>query len=395
MLRRLLFAVLLLAAWPLHAAELTWTTLPNVAMSTADAATAQKNTLWALAASLAGNTSAGYWDGTPAPPGSGFWSHCGSGDGGGNVTTPAADCSGTDRWSASASGTFNVSKIVAAAEGVAHSWYVLRSPGNFGGLGGGVYFYFTVNVVSATAPTIWLAKTLPTGGTNTARPTSTDEVQLNTVGLDATWASSSQYRIHLSTATAGDWWFLTSRDTAANFYQVIGVTALKDTKSGDLFPVVGASSSNYWTCLSWDFAKVLCSGTTTTVKGRSRLNAANVNYTVVPSLYIQSTSSFCDLLGHVQSPDGSACALSYKLPGSSLAGADAEDSRYVDFPMYMVANTVGYVSLRGRFADLRWAPTLSNLTVAPSTPNYTAVVYGTAYGAKTWFPWVTSEVPTP
>jgi len=278
-MRRILLPVFLLATMAASASELTWTTLPNVPMdNTTSALVAQKNTIWALAASLVGNTSSGYWDGTPAAPGAGLWTHCGSSDSSTDVATVDGTCShsANDRWAATGSGPFAVGKIVNADEASNHSWYVLRSPSGFGGQGAGTYFYLTVNVVSnAAAPQLWLSSAAPTGnsgGTRTGRPTAAaTETQLNTVGLEGTWASPSQYRAHLSIATTGDFWFFTSRDTTGNFYQVIGVTPLKDAKSGDIFPVVGASSSNKWTIYD---APGLTGYAAVIFKGRSAANAA-------------------------------------------------------------------------------------------------------------------------
>jgi hypothetical protein len=96
----------------------------------------------------------------------GLWTVVGSSDG------ATAGMDGVDRWGAVYDGT----KLIRAAAGNAHSWMVLRSPGITAGGLTSVPFYMIIEwSASDVAPTFYGCKALPTGGTITARPTSTDE----------------------------------------------------------------------------------------------------------------------------------------------------------------------------------------------------------------------------
>lgn len=170
----------LLAAWsaallvlatplPVCANELVWQTVPNVAMSTsgADSSAANKNEIWSLAAELDGNTDTSVWNNTCVIGAcdTGKWRHCGSNDGSTDtthVTAPSVGCAGTDWWGATSS-TFalNSAKIVANTGNNPHSTYILESPAAITG-SLGVPVYLNIDVTSATAPALYISKTMPT-----------------------------------------------------------------------------------------------------------------------------------------------------------------------------------------------------------------------------------------
>ncbi len=110
--------------------------------------------------------------------------------GSGNATTGALDT--VDRWTTDAD-------LTKAAAGVAHSWIVLRQTGI------ATNFEICIDLASATANACTLVVSPSaafTGGSNTARPTATDEIVLISAGaffsnVDAT------HQIHAQQSTDG------------------------------------------------------------------------------------------------------------------------------------------------------------------------------------------------
>lgn len=244
------------------AKQKTWQYVPNYVPTNASAANLCKNMIWFWTRLMLGDQTAltFYNESNAAIAGgglSGQWFVWGSCDGsGGAVTTGGTSgAPATDLWGS----TFNAAKIVQAAAGSNHSWFVLGSPTNFGGSGQGP-FYLIIDCNSATNTSVsfYLCKTAPTGGSATARPTSTDEIPLITnpgTICATTTLNHHQYGI---LSTDGIFRIFQSRDGVGAFASVLSVDAFADGLAGDAWPVAllqchsdNPSSSNWvYGCVS-------------------------------------------------------------------------------------------------------------------------------------------------
>ncbi len=153
-----------------------------------------------------------------APPGSMAWAHKASSDGLGNVSTV------TDLWTA----TFDQTKIVPGAGGTNHSWILLESPAALGPA------QFLIDFSATSSWYLYGAfGTLFTGGTATARPTSSKEF---TICSNAAFAESvtTDHRIGYSTCSDGSFYFLVNKVGAALFNMSLFVGSLDGVRAGDL-----------------------------------------------------------------------------------------------------------------------------------------------------------------
>lgn len=163
----------------------------------------------------------------------GVWTVAGSSDG---VT---AGMDGVDRWTS----TFNAAKIVHASAGSAHSWIVLYNAA----LGVWLTLDFASASVSQVIP--YFAYAAPTGGSVTARPTSTIEVG-NGVGVawfDSTAGSTRKARGVL--CTDGTFFASASKDGGSLVNSGFYVLKLADLYAGDPYPVImgfDSSTSGIW-----------------------------------------------------------------------------------------------------------------------------------------------------
>jgi len=118
--------------------------------------------MWALKDALT-NSARGTQGATGAPPAGSLWTVVGSSD------SVSANLTGSDFWT----GSFDATKIVRAAAGTAHSWIVLQSPANFG-------MWLCIDyIANDTTMSFTFATAAFTGGSTTARPTSTKEIKIN------------------------------------------------------------------------------------------------------------------------------------------------------------------------------------------------------------------------
>lgn len=251
--------------------------------------------------------------------------------------------------------TFDSAKIVQNTGGNAHSWFVLKSPATLGP------FYLILDCKSASVDqmSIMACKTAPTGGSTTARPTSTDEFGFSTVQSFLANGSVTQWMWHGALSTTGDFTLLGGRTPGAGAFEtaLIG-QSLADTKSADNYKFV--------------FYCAPAQG-----NGQNALTAARF-----------STSGFW----YGQKFDGSE-VLGNLAPiemgmsnGSSvfddLALVDYTDGRYDDAVVYLVNNVAAKYTLKGRLYDIRRAPSSMPEGFCepnPSTPaSFTAGDY--------WFP---------
>lgn len=127
-----------------------------------------KKVLWMLKAVLKGDER-GDHGASGAAPSEAIWTCAGSGDGEGGAGMDA-----TDRWVTPDAIKFN------NPGPSGHSWIVLQSPVDIGGVSNGTY-QLLIDCGSDAYETVglYLSKTGFTGGSLTARPTATDEVTIN------------------------------------------------------------------------------------------------------------------------------------------------------------------------------------------------------------------------
>jgi hypothetical protein len=206
----------------------TWQMNYNAAMDVSSAVNSTKNCCWQMKAVLKGEVT--LKDVTAATIGSpaGLWTCVSSSDG--------VSAAGSDLWTSS----YVVGKLVIANAGSNHSWMVLKSPNNPGGMSGNLYF--TIDL-SNTSPLVnfYLSKTLPTGGTVTNRPTSPDEM---TFAWQVNSGTASQNRMHSGITTEGTFFFVSSKDTDGQFYSQMLMSSLLEQKSVDGFPFVWVAGQN-------------------------------------------------------------------------------------------------------------------------------------------------------
>lgn len=162
-----------------------------------------------------------------APPVGSRWVVVGSSDG----VTAALD--GVDRWGA----TFDATKLVRAAAGVAHSWILLQSPTGITGLGVPLYRLISLGTPDNARIKITDAKTAFTGGSITADPTSTNQVTYSgsTIMADVTVAT---HRANYVTDANGNYFITFARAGGAEFHTIFAFLGFADMPDpvNDLFP---------------------------------------------------------------------------------------------------------------------------------------------------------------
>ncbi len=200
----------------------TWYTSANMAL--ADTSTANRmahSAMWAFGAMLLG-----YQSGTDGPegarPGSVYWTLEGSSD---SVTS---GIDSTDRLSFS--GAFTDSKWVRNTAGSAHTWFVIKSPS---GLLDGPW-YICMDFIGPTTDNICsfiVSNNVFSGGSTTARPTSTNESAITSVTYITTTAAAG--KTHLTCDANGGFRFFVSRNGTGYFSTIIAMEPLVEYHSGD------------------------------------------------------------------------------------------------------------------------------------------------------------------
>jgi hypothetical protein len=282
------------------------------------AALMQKSILWAVKAAMKGeilNTS---------QPAGARWTCVGSSD------AATAGMDNTDRWGT----TFDATKVVGASGGSARSWIVLKSPNGIGPL------YFTIHYntdIGTNYVYYHVSKTLPTGGSTTARPTSAAEL---------TWSggSSQQFantaapgvpmRMHRVSDANGFFLLLVGKQATARFNYALGFWPLLETVSGDLNP---------WVC--WhQYLDNAGSGPMDSNQGNWRLSASDG---AMKGRLHDNTQ------GLPMSPLTLAPSMNAGTDMFSSGVADYVDGKYKDFEIPVWSWTTGFRTLRGVLADMR------------------------------------------
>lgn len=149
-------------------------------------------------------------------------------------TTAGTPADGVDRWT----GTYDISKIVGASVGVAHSWIVLRNTAS------GLYLCIDFNSAGASAR-FAVSKTSFSGGTTTAGPTSANEFQFGSTGT----SNSTTYNFSTDEGTGNvNYAHFTATDDGRFFFEVSRAGLGVFSSVLFLLPSVGGrvSDTNNW-----------------------------------------------------------------------------------------------------------------------------------------------------
>lgn len=200
-----------------------WYSWANYALPdpSTSATTLAKSYLWALKAAMMGNVTGPDVGPNGSIPGAGRWTLFASSDG---VT---AGIDATDRWLTS----YDATKLVRASSG-AHSWIVLYSAA----LG----LWFTIDWLSSADEACFfvLAKAAPTGGSTSARPTSTNEVGWTAAHTFIDTASWTGGKCHYTVDASGNFYFFASKNTVGILACTAVQTLVNLRHSSDAFPYV-------------------------------------------------------------------------------------------------------------------------------------------------------------
>lgn len=293
----------------------TWYTQMNMTdPDTSSATNAAKGMFWSIKAALLGQLT-----GTAGPegaPSAGYYWTC---EGSSDSSTAGMDA--TDRMTS----TYTLSKIVQASSGV-HTWIVLKSPS---GMPGGPY-YLCLDYVSTGAQVIraYGARAAFTGGSTSARPTSTKEWDIGGAAEFAiTDNAAATYRSHLAISANGDFYMAFNKSGSNFFWGALAFVGLDNTRSGDTTKAV-----TLMTPFSASGAFVTPYLSTTKVMARTYNDGASV-------------------------ANGSICMMDY-YTGSSPASwttvataVNAADSKADPLPLFVHDKTSGAMGVRGTMPD--------------------------------------------
>jgi hypothetical protein len=314
------------------------------------AATMLKSVLWGLKAALKGEITGGTLGPAGSIPSGARWTVYYSCDG----TTAGTANDGVDRWGG---GTYDGTKIVRASSG-AHSWMVLKSPTALAT--GGPYYLIIDYLSAADHQCIFvLSKAAPTGGTTSARPTSTDETALAATqfGDNGSWNTFTG-RCHFTTDANGSFWFLTSRSSSSKLNAVIGVNVLTNLRqSADAWPVVlmveGASAT---TNIMLEGGTILRSSSTQRTRAYNPIGPTTTAAVCgVAVLDVAGASGF----------------------GADMAGSFFADGKYDTFPCPVYVSTAALKGFKGELPDcLQMSATPGSGSRYPATGNIDKTLCG-------------------
>lgn len=314
----------------------------DYALDNSSAANMERSILWALKASLKKEILSTNSGAVTA------WTCAGSSD---SVT---AGMDGSDRWTSS----YNTAKLVFAAAGIAHSWIVIANTA----LG----IWITLDLVDNATPAqqkMYVATVAPTGGSITARPTSTNELAINSASSLNTTTSTSAGKAHRCFESNGYFNFLVSQNGAV-FNTCIAIVPLAETRSGDPFPwavVTDWGSASNLACLL--HANSGSAGQWRQSASHCKAFAVDgvTTVTLVPAVWAGATTSLWF--------------------GGTLTTTDAADSKYDDAPLYLVGIS-GSITIKGRLYDWRQTVGPAVASIFPAVaPDQTHLLVG-----NTWVP---------
>lgn len=276
-----------------------------------------KSFIWCLKSMLCGDISG--TTGTNGAPSAGSrWTVVSSSN---SVTASAADNWGTP-------GTFDATKIVRAAAGVAHSWMLLQSPSALGP----TYLLIDFGTASDSTMNLLWSRTAFTGGTITARPTSVAEQGHTGFTIpDLTVAGS--HRISRVTDADGMFHVLCARGGQGLFNTWFGFTRLSETVTGDL----------YTECSMLDVSAV-------TGRGAGQYsNSILTNHTATQGCCMRSYNN-----AYAEDQGSSNGFMIIATGQAARTLVNPANSKADFFPMYKHGswNSVALAAIRGRWPDL-------------------------------------------
>lgn len=335
------------------ALERTYYTDVDYALDNSSAGNFIRHALWSIKACLKKEILSANCAAVPA------WTVLGSSD----SVTGALD--GVDRWG----GTFDVTKIVRGAANSTNpnSWILLKHPVDSLWL---LLQYVGSSDVNAIIS--WFTIGAPTGGSNTARPTTAAGTYSSFI-LDGSQgfveSSASAGRVHRTFDQDGYFIWALSRNGGGHFKSILAIQRCAETKTGDIAP---------WVAI-WDQTTPAGSGA---VLGIGQTNAIGSSYSQWratasgPSKALMG-NSFSSVV-----PAFPAGANTTMWLGTTLTGTDAVDGKYVDFPMHLLA-TSGNIGVKGRCYDWRISAGPTNGDIFPAAaPDMTHLYMG-----NVWLPW--------
>jgi hypothetical protein len=348
--------------------ELTWQEDNNRVPTQDTLAHLQAYLAWYLKALPMGQVTLTDSSGNPIGSPSGLWTCYYSCDG----STAGTAGDGVDRWTS----TFTPSKIVVNSPGSAHSWFVLHSSAL------GIYVCIDVNNGLGSGGqyvSISMSKVAYTGGSTTARPTSTGEVISSTSFYGTANQTQIQngnqvnHHVHGRIETGGQFIILFSRDGSgfANF--ACEVRALTETRSGE--------THNAWLFTEYN-------DSTGIYKRTAQLSVCSATSPVTASSgWIGRTADTTAVVNAgVSYPQVSIGAVNADIPST-----DATDGKVGDDLMRLYASTTGAKSKRGRLQDSWWChDAVAQASTEPTTgPPFVRAVIGNRL-----IPWHASVGPS-
>ena len=337
----------------------------NVFPDTSTDTTAVQSFSWLLKQVLIGSTlGLNAWD-NGTPTGSTPWTVNYSCDG----STAGSVGDGVDRWTT----TFTEGKLVVANEGTAHSWMVLKSANGIGSSNGGkgpLYLLIVLNNggnglgSGAQFVQILISRAGFTSGSTTARPTATDELNLNqgaTKICSVTTASIAR-NFHFTFAADGTFFCFWTRTVAQFVEGTLSLVELTETRLTDVAPFmlladIGTSTSAVPHQLNGTF-------TSSGVYYAASIGAA-WSHTAAVKLGIYPMGPYSPVTGQF-----------IHVNANALGHQDSVDNLWDDFPLYIIAvdlSSPTYITQKGRVIDMKiigWVSgtnTPAQLSQQPST----------------------------
>lgn len=304
----------------------TWYTDMNLSFPNVTTGTLQsKSYLWCIKSLLMQDAAAVGTHGPDGAPIAGSaWTCVGSSD---SVT---AGLDAVDRWGSPFDGT----KIVRATAGTAHSWIVLQSPAAMGP----VYWCLDWSTTSDVSMTFVWSRTAFTGGSITARPTSSTEWVNSNVNFCT--SNTTAARASRVTDANGNFYIFSHLNGTGLFENMLGFQTLIETQVGELAPTVSLYSfisGGRGTPSGPDF-----NAASGSLRGRTWNDVGDMG--VNGCLIVPYTGG--------QNPNTNA---NYRV--NSATGF------WDTMPVYVADNNVASWAIRGRLPDVSW--TFGNTTILP------------------------------
>ena len=313
----------------------TWYVDANIAIADGStAALTARSILWGFKSLLKGNI------GTNTQ---GLWTVEGSSDG----TNAGMD--GVDRWL----NTFDATKIVRAAAGVAHSWIVLKSPATIGPSSGSYYMLIDYSETQDQSANIVVSPTPFTGGTTLNAPTSTKSwtvcaTTTGTAGIRTFYDNTvGTYRMYRITDANGNFWFTTAKGGQGFFQWLFGVQTLVDTRPGDQTPTLSF----------WSYANTGRGGGDSLDGYFGWMGAASGGFAIKlvrgrffddTAVYgVSSGGIFAMMPGHTSTATGNRWQ-------AQATTANPIDGKIETMPVWFYSVETVYSGVRGRLPDVSW-----------------------------------------